>query len=70
MKTYQVVLTKSFVVTVNAETPKEAKRVCEFYTGDIQDISTDVDRQKEKFEIENIDCTVNETFECIEMEII
>jgi len=70
MKTYQVVLTKSFVVTVNAETLKEAKRVCEFYTGDIQDISTDIDRQKGKFEIKNIDCTVNETFECIKMEII
>jgi hypothetical protein len=70
MKTYQVVLTKSFVVTVNAETSKEAKRVSEFYTSNIQDISTDVDRRKEKFEIENIDCTLNETFECTEIEMI
>ncbi|PIP54709.1 MAG: hypothetical protein COX07_03830 [Bacteroidetes bacterium CG23_combo_of_CG06-09_8_20_14_all_32_9] len=68
MKTYQVVLSKNYVITVNAETSGEAKRVCEFYTGNIQDISTDVDRQKEKFEIENMECTLNETFECIEIE--
>ena len=69
MKAYQVVLTKSFVVTVNAVTSKEAKRVCVFYTSNIQDISTDVDRQNEKFEIENIECTLNETFECNEIEM-
>lgn len=68
MKTFQVVLTKSYVVTVNAETLKNAKRVCEFYTSDSQDISTDDDRVRENFEIENIECTINETFECIEME--
>ena len=49
MKTYQVVLTKSYVVTVNAETKEKAKRFAEFYTGDIQDISTDENRRKSNF---------------------
>ncbi|OFY94010.1 MAG: hypothetical protein A3K10_18035 [Bacteroidetes bacterium RIFCSPLOWO2_12_FULL_31_6] len=68
MKTYQVTLTKSYVVTVDAETSDDAKRVCEFYTGDIDDISTKYDRIKENFEIENIECTVNETYEYVELE--
>ena len=54
-------------MTVNAETAIDAKRVCEFYTGDIKDISTDQDRKEEKFEIENIKCTVNESYECVEV---
>lgn len=67
MKTFQIVLTKSYIVTVNAETSQSAKRICEFYTSDIQDISTEEDSVKEKFEIENIECLVNETYECIEI---
>jgi len=64
MKTYQVVLTKSYLVTVSANTKEQARRVCEFYTNDIQNISTIEDREKEMFLIENIECTVNETFDC------
>ncbi len=70
MKTYQVVLTKSYLVMVDACTKEQARRVCEFYTNDIQDISTIEDREKEKFLIENIECTVNETFECREIKTI
>jgi len=68
MKTYQVELTKSFLLTVRAKTKAKARRVCEFYTDDIQDISTLEDRKKEKFQIENIKCTVNETFDCQKIE--
>src|SRR3989339_45837 len=39
MKTYQVVLTKSYLVMVNTCTKEQARRECEFYTNDIQDIS-------------------------------
>ncbi len=70
MKTYQVVLTKSYLVSVSAKTKEQARSVCEFYTNDIQDISTIEDREKEKFLIENIECTVNETFECREIKTI
>ena len=67
MKTYQVVLTKSYVVTVNAETKEKAKRFAEFYTGDIQDISTDENRRKSNFSIEEIDSRMNESLEAEEI---
>jgi len=67
MKTYQVVLTKSYLVNVNAETEEQARRACEFYTSDIQDISTEENRKKEKFLIEDLECTVNETFDSMEI---
>lgn len=70
MKTYQVVLTKSYLVSVSAKTKEQARRVCEFYTNDIQDISTIENREKEKFRIKNIECTVNETFDCHEIKTI
>lgn len=70
MKTYQVVLTKSYLVTVKADTKERARRVCEFYTNDIQNISTIEDRKKEKFLIENIECTINEDFDCCEIKAI
>jgi hypothetical protein len=70
MKTYQVVLTKSYLVSVSAKTKEQARRVCEFYTNDIQDISTIENREKEKFLIKNVECTVNETFDCHEIKTI
>lgn len=70
MKTYGVVLTKSYLVTVNANTKEQARRVCEFYTNDIQDISTIEHREKEKFLIEDIECGMNETFDCHEIKTI
>ncbi len=67
MKTYRVVLAKSYVVTVNAETKEKAKRFAEFYTGDIQDISTVEHRRKSKFSIEEIDSRINESLEAEEI---
>jgi len=68
MKKYQVVLTKSYIVQVSAETEEQARKVCEFYTSNIRDISTKENRKKEKFQIEEIDCTMNETYDCMEIE--
>ncbi len=67
MKTYKVVLTKSYSVTIKAVNEKDAREYCEFFTGDIQDISTIEDRRKFNFEIEDIDCKMNETFEVQEV---
>ena len=67
MKTYQVVLAKSYVVTINAKTEEQAKRIAEFYTGDIQDISTKEDRGKFNFAIDEIVCGINESFEAKEI---
>lgn len=70
MKTYQVELTKSYLVTVRAKDKTHARRMCELYTDDSRDISTLENRKKEKFQIENIECTVNETFDCQKIEAV
>lgn len=67
MKTYQVILAKSFVVTVKACNAQKAKRVAEFYTNDIKDISAHEDRKKFHFLIEKIECEMNESLEVEEM---
>ena len=67
MKIFEVVLTKSYIVKIQAEDIIKAKEYSEFFTGDIQDISTSEDEKCYKFKIENIYCKNNETFEVIEL---
>ncbi len=55
------------MVTVCANTDEQAQRVCEFYTNDIQDISTLENREEDNFLIKDIECTVNESFGCTEI---
>lgn len=66
MKTYQVVLTKSYAVTVRADSAQKAERVVEFYTSNVKDISTNEDRKKFNFSIEEIECGMNESLEAEE----
>ena len=67
MKTYQVVLTRLYAVTVKARSKQQARHIAEFYTGDIKDISIAQDRKKHKFSIEEIDCRMNEGLEANEV---
>lgn len=67
MKSFQVSLTKSYLVSINAENREVAKRLAEFFTGDIQDISELNNRSEYKFEIEEIECTMNEAVDVQEM---
>lgn len=67
MKTYQVILTKSYAVTVRADDTQKAKRFAEFYTNDIADIATQEDREKLNFSIEKIECGMNESLEAKEV---
>lgn len=63
MRTYEVVLTKSYIVRIKAEDEKKAREYSEFFTGDIQNVSSGNDRKEFNFEIENIECKLNEAFE-------
>lgn len=67
MKTFDVTLTKSYIIRVKAKKKEMAKEVSEFYTSDIHDISEPWDRKKNNFKIENIECTFNETFNVAEV---
>jgi uncharacterized protein YceH (UPF0502 family) len=66
MKTFEVVLTKSYIVRIKAENNDRAKEYVELFTGDIQDISSIDYRKRFNFEIEDIDCKINEAFEAQE----
>ena len=63
MKTFEVILTKSYIVRIKAEDENKAKEFAELFTGDIRDISSVNDRKKFVFKIEDIDCKINESFE-------
>ena len=63
MKTFEVVLSKSYIVKIKANNADLAKEFSQYYTSDIIDLSSKKDRNDKNFEIENIDCKVNEVFE-------
>lgn len=67
MKSFQVSLTKSYLVNINAENEEDAKRFAEFFTGDINDLSSAEDRKEHKFEVGEIECAMNEAFESKEL---
>jgi len=67
MKTFEVVLTKSYILKIQAEDKTKAKEFSQFFTSDIIDLSSEQDRDNGKFNIENIDCKVNEVFEVEEI---
>ncbi len=68
MKNFQVSLAKTYTVNIAAEDEENAKRLAEFFTGDIQDISTESEQQAENFSIQEIECQMNEAIDCIEIE--
>ena len=68
MKTFQVSLAKTYTVNIAAEDEEKAMRLVEFYTGDVHDISSDIERNAENFSIRQIECQTNDAVDCIELE--
>ena len=67
MKTFDIILTKSYKVRIKAKNKFYAKEYLQYFTSNIQDLSTNIEKQKFNFEIENIDCKMNEIFEIEEI---
>lgn len=67
MRTFKVVLTKSYIARIKAEDKDKAKIYSELFTGDIQDISSIDYRRKFNFEIDDIVYKSNEVFEVQEL---
>ncbi|MEN3189596.1 MAG: hypothetical protein ABDK78_01585 [Atribacterota bacterium] len=63
IKTFEVILTKSYIMRIKAEDKDKAKIYSELFPGDIQDISSIDYRRKFNLEIEDIVCKINEVFE-------
>jgi len=70
MKIYKVTLTKSYIVTIKAENSENAKEFSEFFTGDISDISNEIDKKENNFKIVEIKPTINQAFDVEEIEMI
>ena len=63
MKKFKVLLTRSYIVTIDAENKNQACHFSEFYLGDCPDISTSNDITSKNFRIDEIEMTYNEAYE-------
>jgi hypothetical protein len=69
MKKYQVYLSRTYIVDIQAESEEEACRNVEYYLGDCEDLSTENDRKTGNFLIEEIEPAINEAFEITEVKV-
>ncbi len=60
-KTFQVAITKSFLINVDAENEKLALELAEFFTSGIEDLSSENDKKKHNFTITEIEHTYTQT---------
>jgi hypothetical protein len=63
MKTFDVMLTRAYKVTIDAEDEKFARELAEFFIGDPKDESTEREQAQYKFNIREIEITMNEAME-------
>ena len=68
MKSYEVLLSRSYVVTIQARNEEDALRHCEFYIGGEKDISTLKEKEVDQFRISEIEMMINDAFEVKEIE--
>jgi hypothetical protein len=64
-KAYKVLLHRSYIVDVLAESGDEAMQYAEFYIGDPTDISTENEREKHNFKVRNIEMSYNDAPETL-----
>ena len=60
-QTFQVSVTKSFLVTIEAENENSALEYAEIFTSDILDLSSEKQKDEHKFRISEIDNTYSST---------
>jgi len=67
MKKYKALLTRSYIVTIHAQNEHQACECAEFYLGDCPDLSKSKDRKEQKFKIEEVEMTFNDSSEAKEI---
>lgn len=65
MKTYKIALTRTYLVSIKAETEEKAKRFSEFYLGDCPDLSNKEEQLEKNFSVEDIEMVYNEAEEIV-----
>lgn len=68
MKTFDIMLTRAYRVQIEAKNEKSAKELVEFFIGDPKDESNEIERSQHRFNILEIEMTMNEAFEAEEVE--
>ena len=67
MKKFKVLLTRDYIVEINANNENDEKECVEFFVSGGLDTSTEIDRQNYNFEIEQIKPITNYAFEVEEI---
>ena len=67
MKKFKVLLTRDYVVEINAKNEEDAKECAEFFVSGGLDASTKDDREKYNFAIDRIKPITNDAFEVEEI---
>jgi len=63
LKTFKVALTRTYLVSIKADSEEMAKKYSEYYLGDCQDLSNDKEKIEKNFSIEDIELVYNEANE-------
>lgn len=63
MKTFDVLLTRSYRVRIDAADKRVAMNLSEFYIGGERDLSNEENRLEHRFRIHGIEMLINEAFE-------
>ncbi len=62
---YKVLLHRSYIVDVLAESRDEAMQYAEFFIGNPIDISTENEREKHNFKVRNVEMSYNDASETL-----
>jgi len=60
MKTYKIALTRTYLISIKAESEDRALRFSEYYLGNCPDLSTGKNRKEKNFSIEDMEMVYNE----------
>ncbi len=63
MKEFQIALTRTYIVSIQATTVDEAKIFSEYYLGDLIDLSTENERNQKQFTFGEIEMVHNHAIE-------
>ena len=66
MKNFKIALHRDYIIDIKAKNEGEAKFLAEYVIGGEKDISTEKEKMKFKFKIEEIEMVTNDAFEIID----
>jgi hypothetical protein len=68
MKTYKVLLHRDYIINIDAKNEEQAMSLAEFYIAGEKDASTEKERGRHSFRINEIEMVTNDAFEVDEKE--